>query len=1253
MKEENIINNLKKLKSDYTSPESAQDQANSLESLSSDIYTDNTRFIYELLQNADDASSNSGKLDVLITIKDNFLTLSHQGEKFSEIDIESICSVGDGNKRGDEKKTGFKGIGFKSVFSHSDYVTINTGNYCFKFDKNHWSTFWGNNWGNKSNWISERENKGKDGSLKMPWQIIPIWTELESSFQELISYNVTTIIKYPSIKKLEGEIFELFSNSQILLFLRSKEVSITINGSKTFKIEKTKQDHVVYLKQNTKTVSEWLIKTIEFEVDEETKEVIKNDNRIPKKLREAKRTEISFAIQLENKRIKKSNKESRLIFTYLPTSVNCDFPFLINANFLTDAGRQHLHQHLQWNQWLFKQIPIKLFGWIADLAKTEYKKDIFSIIPHKFSSSSELKQAFNKGFDIAIKNTEFIPNKNDKLLKVSEAIFDKTNITDFLNPNIVVKFINSVDNDQYSTTSLIPYYGPLSTLKYLGVKIFETDDFDKLFRSKYFIDSHEIEDNYNLISFLHKQSKYYAKGEERNFWNESLKNTSFIIDEDGKLQSPRQIYFPVVNFSDEFSDDIRIIHKKTVEKIEIDRIVKNWLGILGVQEPSDISFIEKTIIGNSDYITTDNVFEIGRYLFSAYKKGLLTDEHFESLSTLKVITKKHNLIEAQNAFLSDFYQPELELEEIYAEDFYISEEYLKGSELKSEWKTFFLKILVKDTINWSVKTYNRATLQKKYPKYFETIPSGAPNSMYGFKNDFYSYNHKLLSFIEFANQYSFSIKFWEVILKNNVEIKKGTIDTGVSYYNRSIESLNDWIIKNLPIFPTTQGKCHNAINTFSNMIPEISDIAGTYLPIFDFSGVIPEEWLSYLNFRESLKLDDYLTVLSAISKDISDIEKIKENKKRINLVYEKIATNFIGYTDTLSEWAKSNKILAKDGKTFLSPNELSIVKEEGFKAPNLVFCDEKNDKVIELLKIFGVKVIDNIKEHISNSQTEIQDLKRQLSHILPLIAVVSVEKSKNKKEWQNEFDKLNSKLTNITFFETTEIWLSYGNEDDKQKKSSWAKANKFYYVGNWYKPRVLDSLIEPLGRFLGIGYTDRHLSVLLSDTFEEGIEYIKEKFGEDVINLIPDELLNPKEPNITIPNAGNRIYNQSDEDLGHKGELFVFEELKNIYSKKFNKEVTETEEGFKIEPDVKVIWRNKQAKTTFDHDFKVSENGNDIYIDSKATPYTQDVEKVAFYVSPNEFRLMESVDKYFIARVFEVTSNPSMKFIKMNVDNLN
>jgi HSP90 family molecular chaperone len=61
---------------DYKFPDQAINQAESLKSLSSDLYTDNIRFIYELIQNADDAQAKN----IILTILENkYLIIAHDG----------------------------------------------------------------------------------------------------------------------------------------------------------------------------------------------------------------------------------------------------------------------------------------------------------------------------------------------------------------------------------------------------------------------------------------------------------------------------------------------------------------------------------------------------------------------------------------------------------------------------------------------------------------------------------------------------------------------------------------------------------------------------------------------------------------------------------------------------------------------------------------------------------------------------------------------------------------------------------------------------------------------------------------------------------------------------------------------------------------------------------------------------------------------------------------------------------------------
>jgi len=64
----NKIEEIYNKNTNYNEPEQAINQAESLKSLSSDLYTDSKRFIYELLQNADDSAMNSQNVDVIIKL---------------------------------------------------------------------------------------------------------------------------------------------------------------------------------------------------------------------------------------------------------------------------------------------------------------------------------------------------------------------------------------------------------------------------------------------------------------------------------------------------------------------------------------------------------------------------------------------------------------------------------------------------------------------------------------------------------------------------------------------------------------------------------------------------------------------------------------------------------------------------------------------------------------------------------------------------------------------------------------------------------------------------------------------------------------------------------------------------------------------------------------------------------------------------------------------------------------------------------
>ncbi len=960
-----FIEQLNKQKSNYNSPESSQDIANSLESLSTDIYTDSKRFIYEMLQNADDASCRSGKLEIQIQIIEQYLVISHDGEVFTEVDIESICSVGDGNKKNDENKTGFKGIGFKSIFSHTNYVIINSGNYCFRFDKKYWENYWHKDWVNQQEWQKQRMNKGKEANVKMPWQIIPIWTTLPPELAFTKNYNVSTIVRYSNLETLQKELFELFSNTHILLFLRSQEVRITITKSVTLTVQKVIQGEEIRLKINKKDISSWLLKSFIFNVDHSLKNTMEHDIRIPKKLRQSNKTAISFAVQLENNKIKTVDKENRLLFTYLPTSVNYDFPFLVNASFLTDAGRQHLHEDLSWNIWLLKQIPILLFTWLAELARSKYKNEILKLLPYKFSTSSKLKHSFNDGLNKAVSEIAFIPSHQGYLLKIGEAIWDKSNISKFINQNLVIDYINIEREKHFSDNSLIPYFDDLSRLISLGLTIFDIDNLADFFKSETFIREHQVEENFDLIVFLLNQSKKEKNTDE---FHQKIKDVPFIFNQNSKLCKAANLLFGKhTKVTDE-----EVIHTDVLTKIKNSQEIYNWLSLLGIQEPTDSSFIDLIIQEPEKFINLDNAIDTIRFIFNAYKRNIITIQQFEELRKISLLTKEGSLISCEKCYLSDFYNPELKLEKKYSADVYVSEKYPEGKDDKTEWKDFFLKMKVKQNIKkYVLRSCSISSLSRSFGnEYFDidngylskTLTKGIGSFGYG--------SHNLISFVQnlsflekTANNYVFAKIFWEsVILSGELDLnfflKNPSlwygVGSGQNCYETTINTTYfEWYIRNKECIPTTVEKCYKPENVFVNST-EINDIAGNYLPVFDCVHPVSSELRDFFGFISKLDLKHYLEILKNISNgSLLTQEQQKQNKNRVKLIYEKLASMNLHTSEKeeIQNWGAKHKLLTQDGKTFLFPSELSIVTIKGFKVYQEAKTEGSEEREAEILKV--------------------------------------------------------------------------------------------------------------------------------------------------------------------------------------------------------------------------------------------------------------------------------------------------------------
>ena len=93
------------------------------------LYSDKVHFIYELLQNAEDAKAS----EVKFFLNTDRLEFEHNGhELFTIEDVDSITNIGSSTKVDDVTNIGKFGIGFKAVFAYTSTPDIESGPFHFR-----------------------------------------------------------------------------------------------------------------------------------------------------------------------------------------------------------------------------------------------------------------------------------------------------------------------------------------------------------------------------------------------------------------------------------------------------------------------------------------------------------------------------------------------------------------------------------------------------------------------------------------------------------------------------------------------------------------------------------------------------------------------------------------------------------------------------------------------------------------------------------------------------------------------------------------------------------------------------------------------------------------------------------------------------------------------------------------------------------------------------------------------------------------
>lgn len=410
--------------------------ANLMLEIGAGMYSSKQRMIFELLQNADDAPGKE-KVEFHIDVNGDYFFVMHDGSPFNKDDINAITSAAQSTKKKNKKKTGYKGIGFKSVFTNSTEVWLKSDGYRFAFLRNsplfkNFDDFYfsSDRYKKHPEFIEEdkmlytEQREHFDSTTDIPWQIIPIWQEsLPNEFTDSNFNNFNNPVQF-ALKVGTNNIYSedgflnavdnIVKKPQFLLFLRNtskfrspkNRVTVTRKDvGNIIEIEKTIVEYVgekrihhtsnydyvkisfpdivisnesfskynIDLKKSTKVINKKEV----YEFVDLSNELIET---IPPKLASVDETEISFGIRFSNNKINveggysDNSYEYSSLYTYLPMEdKRFKLPFLVNADFIPDSRRESLQGDNPWNKYIMIKVAEKHVATLAHFAQAFLK----------------------------------------------------------------------------------------------------------------------------------------------------------------------------------------------------------------------------------------------------------------------------------------------------------------------------------------------------------------------------------------------------------------------------------------------------------------------------------------------------------------------------------------------------------------------------------------------------------------------------------------------------------------------------------------------------------------------------------------------------------------------------------------------------------------------------------------------------------------------------------------------------------------
>lgn len=658
----------------------SDDLQRAIEQLSKGLYSKETHFILELIQNAEDnhySENVKPDLTFLLLPKDPTGTPRAEGalivinneRGFRPKDVKALCSVGDTTKTKRKGYIGEKGIGFKSVFAVSSQPHIFSAGYQFRFQEQ------------------------LDYHTELGY-IVPDWiSKIPSEIEQHRNKTCILLPLKPGKQKDVTKELETIAPETLLFLSKLEGLTIQIGERKPIEVirDDTNRPLVQFVTDD---------KLMEFWVTEE--EVF-----IPSDIHEEKREDVDTRKVSVALPLTPEFEFKETIFAFLPTKVNSNFPFLINADFILSASREGIQFDRPWNRWLRDCVgPVFVQAFESLLDELEYRAIAYSFIPLTKDDQEEFFQPTIEFIHKELSNRAVVWTFGGKTLaKPAETRWTSRNFRNLLSPPQLPA--------QLQNTPLVhpKIQGYRTQLQAIGVKKLNSDEITECLRDESWLEDQSLEWFTELYEYFAQRS-----------WatKERLQGLNLLPLEGGTRSNTAEqpVYYPEEDLQEtrqlqnQASSvlDVAFLNQKTYELIRDDQELKRWLtDTLGVRELTLDNYcldLAQALNAHRAKISVSEMVCLTAYIREQF--DTLEDETKQTIKdTLPLVLAGEEIVEPQQwseshpLAMPEAMDPETGWQLIFASPDdrahiqVLSDAYLAGCEGKKErnaWRHFFRAI---------------------------------------------------------------------------------------------------------------------------------------------------------------------------------------------------------------------------------------------------------------------------------------------------------------------------------------------------------------------------------------------------------------------------------------------------------------------------------------------------------------------------------------------------------------------------------